>query len=61
MWAWRLVDAVQERTGDAVDPGRVRLVAADHGMGTGALVYLVTVPAAGAGIVTKQLFSLSLR
>ena len=36
------VDAVQEGAGDAPDPLRVRLVAADQSEGAGAFIYLVT-------------------
>jgi hypothetical protein len=36
------VDAVQEGPGDVPYPFRVRLVAADCGVGAGALMYLIT-------------------
>jgi hypothetical protein len=55
------VDVVQEGPGDVPDPFRVRLVAADYGVGAGASLDRIPIPSAGAGIVAKQPFSLVLR
>jgi hypothetical protein len=44
------IGAVQQGAGDAADPPGVGLVAADHGMGAGALPDRVAVPAARTGV-----------
>jgi hypothetical protein len=55
-WAWS-----SRGPDDSSDPGRVRLVAADHAQVAGALFDRVAIVSAGAGILANRHFSLALR